>query len=195
MIQRVWLALLWLVPFLGLFACTPESRHSLPDENRVAGDSRLLGVWRAEPDSDDFRIQVSQRDPLEFAAVTSETAKTEQGSRIRIVEYRLRFFNVGGTQILAIQELAPAPGRDPSWLFATYRFDEKNDAALFLMDEEHIRLLLQSGRLPGTIRGAETQFPEILVTASPAELVELIRSNDPERLFTARVGPFVRLMP
>lgn len=190
---RAWFGLLVVVPLLGLFACTPESRNSLPDENRVAGDSRLIGLWRAEPDSDDFRIQVTRRDALEFAAVTTETARTEQGSRVHRVEYRLRFFDVGGRAILAIQELADKPGREPSWLLATYRFDDANSATLLLMDEERIRLLVQGGQLPGAIRGADTQFRELLITAPPAALAELIQSNDPARLFTARVGPFIRL--
>lgn len=192
MTYRVWLGLLVIVPLLGLFACTPESRNSLPDEMRVAGDSRLLGLWRAEPDSDDFRVQVSQRDAREFLAVTTETAKTEQGSRIHRVEYRLRFFDVGGRSIVAIQELGGTSGREPSWLLATYGFDG-NSAALLLMDEERIRLLIQGGRLAGTVRGADTQFPELLITAPPAALAELIQGNDPARLFTARVGPFIRL--
>ncbi len=192
MTYRAWLGLLLVLPAIGLYGCTPESRNSLPEENRVAGDSRLLGVWRAEPDSDDFRVQVSQRDPLEFAAVTTETTKTEQGSRTHRVEYRLHFFDVGGSPILAIQEPGQAPGREPAWLLATYRFDDTNSAALFFMDEERIRLLVQGGHLPGAIRGADTQFPEVLITAPPAALAELIRSNEPARLFTARVGPFIR---
>jgi hypothetical protein len=193
MTYRVWFGLLVVVPFLALFACTPESRNSLPEENSVAGDSRLLGLWRAEPDSDDFRIQVTQRDPQEFLAVTTETAKTEQGNRVHRVEYRLRFFDVDGRSILAIQEVGPPPGREPSWLLATYRFDEGKSATLFLMDEERIRLLVQGAHLAGAIRGADTQFPELLITAPPAALAALIRSNDPARLFTARVGPFIRL--
>jgi hypothetical protein len=191
---RTWLGLLVVAPLLALFACTPESRNSLPDESRVVGDSRLLGLWRAEPDSDDLRVQVSQRGPQEFFAVTTETAKTEQGSSIHRDEYRLRFFDVGGRSILAVQELSQAPGREPSWLLATYRFDEGNSVTLFFMDEERIRLLVQGGHLPGTIRGADTQFPELLVTAPPAALAELIGSNDPARLFTARVGPFIRVV-
>jgi hypothetical protein len=193
MTYRAWLGLLVVVPLLGLLACTPESRNSLPDENRAAGDSRLLGLWRAEPDSDDFRIQVSQRDPQEFLAVTTETAKTEQGSRVHRVEYRLRFFDVGGRSILAIQELGERQRREPSWLLAAYSVDEGNGAMLFFMDEERIRLLVQGGHLAGAIRGADTQFPELLITAPPAALAELIRSNDPARLFTARVGPFIRV--
>ena len=191
MVRGVWLSLLLIVP--TLFACTPESRNNLPDENRVAGDSRLLGLWRAEPDSDDFRIQITQRDPLEFAVVTSETSKTDRGGRIHIVEYNLRFFDVDGRQILAIQELNRAAGDDPSWRFATYRFDEANRATLSLMSEDRIRQLVQGGQLPGTIRGADTQLPEVLIIASRAKLVELIRSEDPAKLFTARVGPFVRV--
>lgn len=193
MSYRNWFRLLVVVPLLSLCACTPESRNSLPDENRVAPDARLLGHWRAEPDSDDFRIQVSQRDPLEFTAVTSETVKTEKGTRIHIVEYRVRSFDVDGGQILAIQELGQALDREPSWLFATYRLDEKNGVALFMMDEKHIRQLILGGDLPGVIRGAETQFPELLITATPEALAELIKGSDPERLFTARVGPFVRV--
>lgn len=190
---RAWFGLLLVVPLLALFACTPESRNSLPEENSVAGDSRLLGLWRAEPDSDDFRIQVTQRDPREFLAVTTETAKTEQGDRVHRVEYRLRFFYVDGRSILAIQELGQPQDREPSWLLATYRFDEKNSATVLFMDEERIRLLVHGGHLAGAIRGADTQFPELLITAPPAALAELIQSNDPARLFTARVGPFIRV--
>ena len=193
MSYRNWFRLLVVVPLLSLFACTPESRNSLPDENRIAPDARLLGQWRAEPDSDDFRIQVAQRDPLEFSAVTSETVKTEKGTRIHIVEYRLRAFDIGGRTILAIQELGQALTREPTWLFATYRIDGEDGAALFLMDESRIRQLILGGDLPGVIRDSETQLPELLITATPSALAELIRDTEPARLFTARVGPFVRV--
>lgn len=192
MTYRAWLAVLVAIPLLGLFACTPESRNSLPDEMRVTGETRLLGLWRAEPDSDDLRVQVSQRDPQEFLAVTTETARTEQGNQIRRVEYRLRFFDVAGKPIIAVQELGQPLGREPTWLLATYRFDA-DSAALLFMDEERIRLLVQGGQLPGAIRGADTQFPELLITAPPAMLAALIRDNDPARLFTAPVGPFIRV--
>lgn len=193
MTYRVWLGSLVAASLAVLFACTPESRNSLPDDMRVAGDSRLLGIWRAEHDSDDFRIQVSQRDTREYAAVTTETVKTEQGSRTHRVEYRLRFFDVAGTSILAIQELGQGAGREASWLLATSRFETDDVVALFFLDEERIRLLVQGGILPGTVRGADTQFPELLITAAPAALAELIRANDPARLFTARLGPFMRV--
>lgn len=182
---------------LALCACTPESRNTLPDDYRIALDERLLGTWRPESDGDDFRIQVSERGPREFAARTSESVTTESGgTRIRFVEYRLQEFDVEGRRILAIQELVQTPGREASWLFATYHVSQRDDTtsvSLFLMDETHVRRLVQSGQLGGTIRGAETQFPEVFITAPPEALDDLIRNTEPSRLFTLRAGPFARV--
>lgn len=188
MTYRAWLGLLLVVPLLGLSACTPESRNTLPDENRIAPDARLLGQWRAEPDSDDFRIHVSRRDGLEFSVATTETVGGGAARRIHKVEYRLRAFDVGGRSILAVQEL----GRDPAWRFVIYRLSGDDSVTLFTMDESPVRQLIEAGRLPGTVSGAAADFAEVMITASPARLVALIRDEDAARLFSTRLGPFVR---
>lgn len=190
MSYRAWLGLLLVVPVLGLAACTPESRNNLPAENRVALDERLIGEWRDESDSNDFRIQVSQRDELEYAVVTTETIGGNGGTRLHKVEYRLQAFQLSGRSVLAVQELE----RDPAWRFLTYRWNGDDDITLFSMDEAPIRDLIDSGQLPGTVKGASTSFVEIMITAPAAQLASLIGGADGARLFTYKIGPFQRQM-
>lgn len=188
MFYRAWLGLLLVVPILALTACTPESRNNLPVENRVAPDARLIGQWRDESDSDDFRIDVSRRDDQEFAVVTSETIVNGGGKRLHKVEYRLQAFEVAGRAILAVQELE----RDPAWRFLTYRWNGDDDITLFTMDETPIRALIDSGKLAGTVKGATTSFVEIMITASAAQLATLIGGAEGAQLFSYKIGPFQR---
>lgn len=188
MSYRAWLGLLLVVPFLGVAACTPESRNTLPAENRVALDGRLIGHWRDESDSDDFRIEVSQRDARDYAVVTSETIGSGAEKRLHKVEYRLQAFELGGKSILAVQEL----GRDPAWRFLTYRWGGDDEITLFTMDETPIRQLIDSGQLAGTVKDAATSFVEIMITAPAAQLAALVGGADAARLFTYQIGPFQR---
>lgn len=188
MSYRACLGLLLVVPLLGLAACTPESRNNLPAENRVAPDARLIGHWRDESDSDDFRIQVSRRDEREYAVVTTETIGSGAEKRLHKVEYRLQAFELAGRSILAVQELE----RDPAWRFLIYRWSGDDDITLFTMDETPIRQLIDSGQLPGTVKGAATSFVEIMITAPAAQLATLIGGGDGARLFTYKIGPFQR---
>lgn len=191
MSYRAWLGLLLVVPLLGLVACTPESRDSLPAENRVAPDGRLIGLWRDESDGDDFRIEVSRRDEREYAVVTTETIGGGAEKRLHKVEYRLQAFDLAGRSILAVQELE----RDPAWRFLTYRWSGDDDITLFTMDETLVRQLIESDRLSGTVKGATTNFVEIMITASAAQLAALIGAADGARLFSYKIGPFQRQAP
>jgi hypothetical protein len=187
---------------LVMTACTPESREGLPETFRVAPDLRFVGAWRGgneagvlQGDEVVARLQVDPAAPLDLLMTANETWRTTRGPHSRVLQGRLRFYNVAGRQIVAIQRLdadGKAASDEATWRFATYRFGGNDGLALYFMDEEQVRRRVNNGILHGKIRGGEPEFPDVLLMEGPDNIAALVRTVEPATLFTARLGPFTR---
>jgi hypothetical protein len=187
---------------LLLASCTPESREALPESFRVAPDLRFVGAWRGgnevgvlQGDEVLAQLKVDPAEPLDLLMTARETWRTTQGPHSRTLQGRLRFYNVVGRQVVAVQRLdadGQADSEAATWRFATYRFGGNDGVALYFMDEEQMRWRVNNGILHGKIRGGEPAFPDVLLMEAPDNVAAIIRTVDPAVLFTARLGPFTR---
>ncbi len=199
--MRFFASFLFLGLSLALAACTPESRRGLPEDFRIAPEARFVGVWRGgnevgalQGSEITARLTVDPAEPLDLLLDGEENWRSTRGSHRREVKGVLRFYDIAGRRVVAIQRL-DGTAEDRTWRFATYRFGGDDSLLLYFMDEPRLRQLIFNGALHGKIRGGEPEFPDLLITAESDKLAALIRSSDPATLFTTRLGPLARLKP
>lgn len=174
---------------LAVVACTPESLHTLPDKARIAPDARLIGRWQARVDGVDYVAEVTRADPLTLRVALTETLPVGQRP-VTKTAYGANVYAVGPRTILAARELEPTPG---NWRFAAVLLTGDDRVTLMFMDDKVVYPEVNRAAFPGTIRTFDPTFPDIVMTANPADLEAFIRNNDTTRLFAVPFGPFERL--
>lgn len=171
-----------------LTACTPESRNSLPGGDRIAPDERLIGHWHATFESADYIADVTRVDPLTLHIVLTETLPIGQHP-VTKTGYLANTYAVGGRTVFAFHEMEPVPA---NWRFAVVLFSGDDRVSLMFMNEKFVRNEVFRSAFSGIIRTDDPTFPDVLITAKPGEIANLIRNTDEARLFNVPFGPFER---
>jgi len=172
----------------GLAGCTPESRNTLPEKDRIAPDERLIGRWHATVDGADYVAEVTRADALTLNVALVETLPVGKRPVTR-TGYRAGVYTVGSRTILAAQDVEPTPG---NWRFAVMLFSGDDRVTLMFMDEHYVFMEVNRAAFPGTIRTNDPMFPDVVITASSTDLEAFIRSASEGRMFTVPFGPFER---
>lgn len=176
-----------------LSACTPESRNTLPPEDRVAADMRFVGTWVTNMMGTEYRARVRALDERTLAVRFTETSHfAGRVSAPLETEHVLSFYRVGGQEIVAARGPGLQEDTGPVYRFATYRFGGPDSVALYFLSEQDIYPRVHAARLLGRIRGRDPLFRDILLLEGPERLAGLMRSETPARLFSVTFGPFAR---
>lgn len=176
-----------------LAACTPESRNTLPAEDRVQADMRFVGSWVTSMMGTEYRAAVRALDERTLSVRLTETSRfAGRSSAPRETGHELTFYRVGGRDIVAARGPGLDEGGGPVYRFATYRFGGDDSVALYFLSEQVVYPRVHASHFLGRIRGRDPLFRDILLLEGPQRLAGLVRSDAPARLFSVTFGPFAR---
>ena len=171
-------------------ACTPESMRSLPDEQRVAADSRLIGTWHTQVLGNDH-VAVVTAGAVGTLDVVLRTRPASGGGDGVETRHRLSFYDIDGTRVIVER----GPGlvdRQPTYRFAAY--DVAPGGAVTLRYASQLEFLrwVMPLRLSADVRSPDPMFRDLMLTASSENLLTVLRSKKPDVMFDVVFGPFVR---
>jgi hypothetical protein len=188
--RYVALARLALIAFIVLIAgCTPDSKNPLPEADRVAPDERLVGHWHGVFESADYVADITRRDALSLQISLTETLPIGKNP-VSKTGYIAQAYAVGSRTVMAFHEMEPKPG---DWRFAVVLLSGDDRVSLMFMNETFVRNEVFRSAFSGKIRTDDPTFPDVLITASPEEISNLIRNTDEAKMFNTPFGPFERL--
>jgi hypothetical protein len=168
--------------------CTPDSKNPLPEADRVAPDERLIGHWHGVFESADYVAEITRKDPLTLQVSLIETLPVGNNP-VTKAGYLAQAYAVGSRTIMAFHQMEPQPG---DWRFAVALISGDDRVSLMFMNEKFVRDEVFRSAFSGKIRTDDPTFPDVLITAKPEEISNLIRNTDEAKMFNMPFGPFER---
>ena len=179
-------ALVMLVVLIS--GCTPESKNSLPETNRVTPDERLIGHWHGTVESADYIADVTRKDTLTLQIELTETLPVGNNP-VTKTGYLANVYVVGSRTVIAFHEMEPKPA---NWRFAVVLLSGDDRVSLMFMNETFVRNEVFRSAFSGVIRTDDPTFPDVLITATPEEISNLILNTDEAKMFNVPFGPLER---